>query len=185
MRPKANSDVNAPPPASPFRISLQEISSPAVARGVAYWSSLRGERRFPSRDALSTRDMVPFLRHVALIQVLDGGADYRFRLVGDAHVEARGYDFTGETVKEIRADAPHYADRSYALYEYVRTTRAPYAIRGPMATKDAGWRITYRECAFLPLGPSDDLVDFLLVVGAYSFQASALYGVHGDIVSIT
>jgi hypothetical protein len=124
--------------------------------------------------------MVPFLRHVALIQVLDGGADYRFRLVGDAHVEARGYDFTGETINEIRAEAPLYADRSYALYEYVRSTGEPYAIRGPMAAKDATWRITYRECAFLPLGPRDDLVDFLFVVGAYSFHACATYDVQGD-----
>ena len=123
---------------------------------------------------------MPFLRHVALIQVLDGGADYRFRLVGDAHVEARGYDFTGETIKEIRAEAPLYADRSFALYEYVRTTGEPYAIRGPMTTNDADWHITFRECAFLPLGPSDNLVDFLFVVGAYSFQACAAHDAQGD-----
>ena len=160
-------------PESPFRITLQELSSPAVVRGVAYWNALRGARRFPPRHALSTREMAPFLRHVALLQVLDGGADYRFRLVGDAHVEARGYDFSGETISEIRTEAPLYANRSYALYEYVRTTGEPYALRGPMTAKDADWSMTYRECAFLPLGPVDDLVDFLFVVGAYFFQACA------------
>ena len=167
-------------PASPFRITLQELSSPAVVRGVAYWNALRGPRHFPPRHALSTKDLVPFLRHVALIQVFDGGADYRFRLVGDAHVEARGYDFTGETIKENRAEAPLYADRSYVLYDYIRTTGEPYAIRGPMTTKDADWHITFRECAFLPLGPSNDLVDFLFVIGAYSFQACAAHDVQGD-----
>ncbi len=160
-------------PASPFRITLEELSSPTVVRGVAYWRSLRGTRRFPSRYALSTREMVPFLQHIALIQVLNGGEDYLFRLVGDAHIDARGYDFSGETIAEMRADAPSYADRSYALYEYIRTTGVPYAFRAPMTTGGAGWYVVNRECAFLPLGPDDNLVDHLFVVGAYAFQALA------------
>lgn len=180
MNHQAHLGAEASAPASPFRVTFPELSSPAVVCGVAYWQSLCGTRRFPPRHALSTRDMASFLRHVALIQVLDGGADYRFRLVGDAHVEARGYDFTGETITEMRTDAPLFADRSYALYEYVRLSGEPYAIRGPMATKDADWHITYRECAFLPLGPTDDLVDFLFVVGAYSFHAYATHDAQAD-----
>ena len=178
MNYQANPNAGTPAPVSPFRITLDEISSPAVSRGVAYWQSLRGTRRFPPRHALSTREMAPFLRHVALIQVLEGGKDYRFRLVGDAHVEARGHDFSGETISEMQAEAPLFADRSYALYEYVRSTGEPYALRGPMTAKD--WHITYRECAFLPLGPTDDLVDFLFVIGAYALQAYAAHDVQAD-----
>ncbi len=178
--PQATMSAETPVPVSHFRITLPELSSPAVVRGVAYWQSLRGTRRFPPRHALSTREMAPFLRHVALIQVLDGGKDYRFRLVGDAHVEARGYNFAGETIAEMRASAPLFADRSYALYEYVRTTGEPYALRGAMTANDADWRITYRECAFLPLGPTDALVDFLFVIGAYALQAYAGHDVQAD-----
>jgi hypothetical protein len=114
--------------------------------------------------------MALFLRNVALIQVLNGGEDYRFRLVGDAHVEARGHDFTGETIREIGCAAPEFAARSRALYEHIRTTGEPYAVHGPMARKASDWRTTYRECAFLPLGPHDDLVDYLFVVGVYALQ---------------
>ncbi len=180
MNYQASPNAGAPAPASTYRIALSELLSPVVVRGVAYWQSLRGTRRFPPRHALSTKDMVPFLRHVALIQVLDGGADYRFRLVGDAHVEARGYDFAGETIAEMRASAPLFADRSYALYEYVRTTGEPYALRGAMTANGADWRITYRECVFLPLGPTDALVDFLFVIGTYALQAYAGHDVQAD-----
>ena len=155
---------------SQHQIPLDALVSPAVVHGVAYWTSLRGPRRFPARHALSVRDMAPFLRNVALIQVLNGGEDYMFRLVGDAHVEARGFDFTGETIRKIGATAPDFAARSYALYEQIRTTGEPYAIRGPMDAKVSNWRITHRECAFLPLGPRDDFVDYLFVVGVYALQ---------------
>lgn len=160
-------------PISLFRITLEELSSPPVVRGVAYWRSLRGTRRFPSRHALSTREMLPFLRYVALIQVLNGGEDYRFGLVGDAHIDARGYDFSGETIAEMRAEASSCADRSFALCEYIRTTGVPYALRAPITTGGTGWYVANRECAFLPLGPNDSLVDYLFVVGAYAFQALA------------
>ena len=41
------------------------------------------------------------LKNVALIPVLNGGEEYRCRLVGGTHVEARGHDFTSETIREI------------------------------------------------------------------------------------
>ncbi len=161
-------------PASPHRITLKELSDPATIQAVAYWDALRSSRQFPSRQALSIRRMAPFLRHVALIEVLDGGGDYRFRLVGDAHVEARGADFSGETIREIAVRAPLFAERSHALYDYIRMTGEPYAVRGPMAANDANWCITYRECVFLPLGAQDNLVDFILAISVYTYQAPAL-----------
>ena len=172
MALQASHEPSRSVPGPRHRIRLEELSDPATIQAVAYWDVLRGNRRFPSRQALSIRRMAPFLRHLALIEVLDGGADYRFRLVGDAHVEARGADFTGQTVIEISARAPVFAERSHALYDYIRLTGEPYAVRGPMAANDAKWRITYRECVFLPLGAQDDLVDFILAISVYTYQTS-------------
>lgn len=158
-------------PVSHHRIALDELSSPEVVQGTAYWTSLRGKRRFPSREELSVRAMAPFLKHVALIDVINGGEDYRFRLVGDAHVQARGHDFKGECImRHVCARAPGFAARSYALYEHVRTTGEPYAVRGAMSANDADWRLTYRECVFLPLGPCDDVIDHIFVIGVYASQ---------------
>ena len=115
--------------------------------------------------------MAPFLKHVALIESVNGGEDYCYRLVGDAHVQARGHDFKGETIiGDVGATAPGFAARSHALYEYIRTTGEPYAVRGPMNKNGSDWRLTYRECTFLPLGPQDDLVDYIFVIGVYALQ---------------
>lgn len=171
--PPKSSPPLAPMPVSHHRIALDELASPEVTQGAAYWAALRGQRRFPSREDLSVRAMAPFLKNVALIEVIDGGEDYRFRLVGDAHIQARGHDFKGEFItRDMGAQAPDFAARSRALYDYVCTTGDPYAVRGPMNPKDTDWRLTYRECAFLPLGPRDDLVDHILVVGVYASQLS-------------
>ena len=181
VTPQKTSPPLAPMPISHHRIGLDELASPEVVQGTAYWMALRGNRRFPSREDLSVRAMAPFLKNVALIEVINGGEDYRFRLVGDAHVQARGHDFKGEFVmRDVGARAPGFAARSRTLYDYIRTTGEPYAVRGPMNPKDTDWYLTYRECAFLPLGPRDDLVDYILAVGVYALQACAGHDVQVD-----
>ena len=120
LEPQKTPSPTAPVPSLHHRFSLAELSSPVVVQGVAYWTSLRGQRRFPARKELSVRSMAPFLKQVALIEVVNGGEDYCFRLVGDAHVQARGHDFKGETIiGDVGANAPSF----YSATIRVRTAR--------------------------------------------------------------
>ena len=152
-------------------LSVDAAKSLIVASGIAYWNALRGTRRFPARSELSPRAMATFLKHVAIIEVVDSGADYRYSLVGDAHVEARGADFSGATLRSIAETSPDFAARTRELFDTIRQTGEPCVISGSMDPNASDWRFGYRECAFLPLGREDRAVDGLLAVGVYAGAA--------------
>lgn len=169
---------STPPPTGPRRsstevLSVDAVKSPIVAQGVAYWQALRGERRFPARTELSPRAMAALLKHVAVVETIQDGEDYRYSLVGDAHVEARGHDFRGETLGLIAEHSPRFAARTRELFDTIRHTGEPRLIRGSMNPNASDWRFGYRECAFLPLGEQEDTVDGLLAIGVYGAAAAS------------
>lgn len=154
-------------------LPLAAAGHPVIAKGIAYWDSLRGDRRFPTRAELSPRAMASFLKNVAIIDVVESGQDYCYRLIGDAHIEARGRNFTGETLRSIEERLPNYARRTRKLFDNIRDTGEACIVRGSMDPRASDWNFNYRECAFLPLGENDNFVDGLLAIGVYGFRATA------------
>ena len=169
--PTASSEQTGRHLSSTKVLSLDAVKSPIVARGVAYWNALRGDRRFPARTELSPRAMAAFLKNVAIIDVINSGEDFRYRLVGDAHIEARGADFTGATLRAIEEHSPGFARRTRDLFESLRRSGEPCLVRGSMDPDASGWRFGYRECAFLPLGTTDDAIEGIFAVGVYASAA--------------
>jgi hypothetical protein len=135
-----------------------------------HWKKLKGDRRFPARDDINPRDMAAFLRHIVMIRVLDNGADYEYRIVGDAHVQAQGINFAGHKLSGIEAITPDYDTYTRATYGYVCTTGEPFAMRGWVGRDVPQSAFSYYETLFLPLG-RDNTVDHLLVVTNYSPRA--------------
>lgn len=155
---------DAPEASSIEIVSPEALHSEPVRAGVAYWNTLRGARRFPTRDELVPGKMVKFLRNVVLVRVLDGGTDYEYRVVGDAHVQAQGFNFRHMRLKEIEAKRVDFSTR--ATYDHVRTSTSPFAVRGWVGRYEPYSRFSYHETAFLPLGVNDT-VDHLLIVSTY------------------
>jgi hypothetical protein len=145
-------------------VSPETLDSEPVRAGVAYWNGLRGERPFAARHELVPAGMAKFLRNIALVRVLDGGADYEYRVVGDAHVQAQGFNFRHKRLKEIEAMRVDFTTR--ATYEHVRITASPFAVRGWVGRYEPNSRFSYHETAFLPLG-ANGIVDHLLIVSTY------------------
>jgi hypothetical protein len=156
-----------PEKSSVYVISIDTLHDNLVRLGAAYWRGLRGARRFPARDEISPRAMIAFLRNIALVRVIDGGADYEYRIAGDAHIAAFGAAFQGVRLSKIEAAAPDYGRVTRATYEHVRNTAEPLCIRGWVGQDAPDSRFTYHESAFLPLGPREEYVDHLLIVSAY------------------
>lgn len=173
MSPSRSSLHSVPETSSVYVISPEELEDPLVVQGTEYWNSLRGDRRFPARDDLTPRGMAGFLRNVVLVKVIGEGEDYEYRIAGDAHVEAHGAPFKGIRLSQIEAIHPTYGRLTRATYEHVRTTAAPYALRGWVGKDFPKSRFVYYESIFLPLGPGDDDVDHLLVVGVYAPRMNA------------
>lgn len=66
----------------------------------AYWSAKRGQRAMPGRTDIEPGEMRALLPHILLIDVLRGGADFRYRLVGTEIERHFGRPLTGRLVSE-------------------------------------------------------------------------------------
>ncbi|HEY8950158.1 MAG TPA: PAS domain-containing protein [Rhizomicrobium sp.] len=150
-------------------VSPETLDSRPVRLAVHYWQNLRRLQRFPARDMIVPRDMAPFLRNIVLIRVIDGGRDYEYRIVGDACVQAFGSNFQGARLTEVEAVNPAYGLATRAAYEHVRTTGAPFALRGWISPSTPSL-FSYHETALLPLG-KQDAVDYILAASSYTPRA--------------
>lgn len=151
-------------------IELSGVESRLVREALAYWNARRGARTYPSRSEIVPRDISRLLRNVVLVRVLDGGADYEFRIVGDAAITAHGFSFQGLKVSELDARIDGYSAIVKRLYDRVVRTAEPLAMRGPLAHIEKGH--TVHEGIYLPLGPEGGPVDHLLIVAEYSERES-------------
>lgn len=89
---------------------------PALAIVAAYWQARRQGRLMPDRADIDPLELPPWLWPNLLITEPAGdGANWRYRLVGSAHVERYTYDFTGKTTGEImHGSYRDYMNRIYA-----------------------------------------------------------------------
>jgi len=165
--PSIAEEVAVPAFSSGRILALDEVES-EVVRGVAdHWRSLCGGRRFPARDALVPRALKRLVRHVMLLRVLDDGADYEFRIVGDMQVQAYGASFFGMKLSDVARKHPKFAEGSKIFYDGVRMGRDPFGYRGWIGRDMPDTKFSYHEIALFPLGPADDRVDHILVAGVY------------------
>jgi hypothetical protein len=161
-------------------VAPEELTARPVSLALAYWNSLRGTRPFPAREDIVPRDMVPFLRNVALARVIDSGRDYEYRIAGDAFVQAFGYNFKGMLLSDIEAKDPAYGQLTRALYEHVRTVAQPFALRG-VVPPSVPSRFTSHETIFFPLG-KDGVVDHLMATTSFTPRSTDLQETPPDVV---
>jgi hypothetical protein len=172
MRPSGHPD--GPKESSVHIVSPQVLDNEPVAFAVRHWDALRGARRYPTRDEVLPREIAGILRHIVLIRILDAGADFEYRIVGDAHVQAQGANFVGMRLKQLEAANPGFDPNTRATYEYVRFTGEPLAVRGWVGRDAPESKFCYYETVFLPLG-AEDGVDHLLVVTSYVPRAGVAH----------
>ncbi|HEY0283701.1 MAG TPA: PAS domain-containing protein, partial [Rhizomicrobium sp.] len=82
-------------------ISPEEVDSPILKHGFAYWKDLRAGREFPARSDITPRGLGSLLRNALLLRVIDRGEDYEYRIVGDAHVLAHGVSVQGKLWSQV------------------------------------------------------------------------------------
>src|SRR5678815_2275437 len=70
--------VDTPTPNQRIVHDPNQLTSERLRRLYAYWASLKGERIAPSRSELNPADMRDQLGWIWLMDVIDGGEDFRF-----------------------------------------------------------------------------------------------------------
>jgi hypothetical protein len=141
-------------------------SDPMLSDLLAYWERLRGGRAMPSR-----RDIDPLalgarlLPHVIIVDVVDGGVRFRFRLCGSAVADAAGLDLTGKYIDTLN---PNKAYGAYieGLYRRVLGVRRPVYSETMYWNRGDGPR---RRATRLLCPLSDDDAAVQHVIGAQTF----------------
>jgi hypothetical protein len=165
--PQPADELTIPEFSSGHVLTMDTVESPILRQLADHWVSLRGTRRFPARNDLHPKNLRRLLRHITLVKVLDDGADYEYRLMGDVQVLAYGRNYTGMRLSELGATHPKFAEGLKIFYEGVRMGRAPYGYRGWIGRDMPDTKYSFHELAYFPLGVADDAVDYIMVAGIY------------------
>ena len=148
-------------------LSLDRLETAPVRLAVNYWRLLRSGNNLPARSQLSPRDMAGILRNIILVRVIEGGSDYEYRIVGDAHVEVFGANFNKLRSSDVERISPAHGAQMRQAYEYVRSRAQPFAVRGWLGREIKDALFIHHETVFLPLGEDHVTVDHILLAGMY------------------
>ncbi|HEX4534285.1 MAG TPA: PAS domain-containing protein, partial [Rhizomicrobium sp.] len=127
------------------------------------WQSVRAGRAMPSRADMSPRVMKKFLSFVALAEIVDGGRDLRFRVVGDGIATKQKLPLIGKTLTEVDQMVPGFGTFLRNLYQRTVEQREALAYRGTYVRTADRHPFTY-EAVILPLGDDGEAPDHVLVV---------------------
>lgn len=162
-------------------ITPDDIQHETLRSAAAYWTQLRGDRPWPSREELNFRDMARFVPYMSLVRVIGDGADFEHRIVGDVIVRAFAVPIQNRRFSEIARDAPVLIGNSFRLFRKVLETRAPVAARRQTGLSREEVAFMYAEMIYLPLGHTTDCINHIIAFGfheacAISAAASATAG---------
>lgn len=129
-----------------------------------YWNDLRRGRSMPSRSDIDPADIVPQLPFIGLVDVIEGGCDFRFRLLGTALDYAFGDYYTGWRLSEVeREDLRRIF--SAAFLPPARDGK-PYRRSGLLSISDKE-HVRF-DLVALPLSSDDAQADMLFLCWAFT-----------------
>lgn len=146
-------------PDQPEALAVGDIDHADLRRLHRYWLSKRGARAHPARADIDPTEIPALLPFLMLVDVLDQGRKFRFRLVGTA--VARGRDPTGRFLHEA-APKGLYGHHIRALYDQAAELALPYYSEYHYDSPERGGPRSIRRL-FLPLSEPDGGLNMLLI----------------------
>ncbi|MGF1631886.1 MAG: PAS domain-containing protein [Kiloniellaceae bacterium] len=146
---------------------IEVVGEPPLRELYLYWFGKRGQRGFPARADIVPEEIKKLLPFIMLVDVLDDGRHFRFRLVGTD--VAVGIDPTGKLQHEAVPDGI-YHDHITALFR--RGAAGPGALYSRSSygyTDLPGPRSISR--LFMPLAADGVRVD-MMVIGQQADRAA-------------
>lgn len=83
---------------------VTESPEPKIRTFRDFWMSKRSATALPSRADFDVMEFRPWFGHVILMDVIDGGEDFRYRLIGTHITEFLRRDLTGRLVSNCSFD---------------------------------------------------------------------------------
>lgn len=149
--------------------------NPVLAQMLAYWRAKRGKRPIPRRRDIDPTEIAPLLPHLQLIDVVDAGARFRYRLVGTSLVAAFGAEYTGKYLDELFTG--ERLANARRVYGAVVQHRLPVFLRNRYQTTLDVEMIANR--LYMPLSPDGRTVTLILGALTFDWGQGALAGMWG------
>jgi hypothetical protein len=139
-------------------------SDPRIAAFATFWEEARGGRTLPYKAAFDALTLRRWLGHVLIMDVIDNGKDFRYRLVGTAIAAALDRDLTGKRVSQCRYDDP---ENVFASFRLPVELRRPTFRAGPVVWNNDR-RFRSYESVHCPVTEDGDSVSHTIGVQVYS-----------------
>lgn len=114
-----------------------DMEAPPLAALIEYWLSLRADDALPRADKIDPLGMRRALGYVMLVDAIENGRDFHYRLYGSAVAAVSGFDMTGRLLSDHAASS-YIVEFSLALYRATIQRRQPafcrYAPAGTLLT---------------------------------------------------
>lgn len=146
------------------------VTSDKLAGIFAVWKELAANRFAPERVEITPSKLRSLLPWVWIVDVIDGGADFRFRIAGDRVIEYLGMRHAGKMLTELRG--PAFFELMHQIFSYSVRYKRPIA-HGPLQSAHTKREHFEAEVLVLPL--SDDGVSVTGLCGGFE---SWPYGTH-------
>ena len=121
-------------------------------------AGVRAMMPLPDRHAIDPGEIVQHLPWIFMVDVLEGGADYRYRLLGTGIVAANYRDATGRSFRDLYGDDRTKLAGARLGFDQARVTAGP-AFTSGRAFWRPDWAYDRFESAFLPLSTGGDSID--------------------------
>ncbi len=140
--------------ASPFKQPEQLVSERLTAIH-RIWKTIAGNRVAPSRAEITPKRTRALTASTWVMDVVDAGADFRFRFAGDRIIQFMGRSFAGMLLSGVRGTP--FFDGMHALLSASVDGRHALAL-GPIPSSYAGKEHLEFEALVLPLCEPDGAV---------------------------
>jgi hypothetical protein len=128
-------------------------------QGLAHWEALRDGADVPQRDRFDPIDIPALLPHIVFLDVIEEGADFRFRVIGD-HVRQHFFgNYTGQRMgglSHVDPDGPLLRSLRTAV-KTRKPVRAPIDYVGPLRD------IRKQDEVILPLADATGGISHILI----------------------
>ena len=139
---------------------VDRLSAPQLRFLLRYWSELAGARDMPGAKEIDALEMRPALGYINLLDVIEGGEDFRYRVFGSVIAAVAGYDMTGRKMSALKT-VPYMAEFALATCRAVVQRGQPLLTEHrppPSAVPTVAW-----HGLVLPLAGDDGAVARLLI----------------------
>lgn len=150
--------IDSPRPVLRWLPDERDLVSPHLTFLHGFWRQRSRDGDLPLSEAIDALALRSALGFVMLLEPVDGGADFRYRVYGSAIAARSGLELTGKLVSAV--PAPLVAAYFLATYRAVLVRRCPLLARH---TTHHDIQVTQWDRLILPFVDRDERVHRLLV----------------------